>query len=127
MLHAKTVRRVSIVASICMLLAGSTATIASTQTSAFTYQGVLKNGGTPLNGTIDLQFRLFDAAAAGAQVGSTIPINGVSVVDGLVAQTLDFGALALNGEERWLEISVASPAGGGIGPFTTLAPRQKLA
>jgi len=32
------------------------------QTSGFTYQGRLTDGGTPANGNYDLQFVLFDAA-----------------------------------------------------------------
>ncbi len=96
------------------------------QTAAITYQGLLKTGGSPLNGSVDLQFRLFDAAGAGNQVGSTLAANAVTVVNGAFTSSLDFGALAFNGEERWLEIAVASPAGGGIGPFTTLSPRQPL-
>ncbi len=99
----------------------------TSQTAAITYQGLLKSAGGAVNGSVDLQFKLFDAAAAGNQVGSTLASNAVVVVDGVFTSSLDFGALAYNGEERWLEISVASPAGGGIGPFTTLSPRQKLA
>jgi hypothetical protein len=38
---------------------------------------------------------------------------------------LDFGDNLYEGSERWLEISVRVPAGGG-GGFTTLAPRQLL-
>ena len=99
----------------------------TTQSNAFAYQGVLKSGGAAVNGNVDLQFKLFDAASAGNQIGSTLAVNAVVVAGGVFTSSLDFGALAFNGEERWLEIAVASPAGGGIGPFTTLTPRQKLA
>ncbi len=120
-------RRHCFVASVVIgLVAAAAVARPSVQTTAFTYQGVLRQSGAPMNGSVDLQFRLFDAAGGGTQVGATIPINAVSVTDGLIAQTLDFGALALNGEERWIEIAVAAPANGGTGPFTTLAPRQKL-
>lgn len=120
-------RRHCFVASVVIgLVAAAAVARPSVQTTAFTYQGVLRQSGAPMNGSVDLQFRLFDAAGGGTQVGATIPINAVSVTDGLIAQTLDFGALALNGEERWIEIAVAAPANGGTGPFTTLAPRQKI-
>ena len=40
-------------------------------TTAFTYQGQLKDGGMPATGAYDLQFRLFDAANSGNHVAGT--------------------------------------------------------
>src|SRR5256885_106057 len=40
--------------------------------SGFTYQGQLKQAGSPANGQYDLQFTLFDSASDGNQVGSTV-------------------------------------------------------
>lgn len=91
-----------------------------------TYQGVLKSSGAPLNGTVDMRFRLYAVAfGAGIPLGS-LAINNVTVVDGLVNVDLDFGPNAFNGNDRWLEIDVANPANGGVGPFTTLTPRQRI-
>ncbi len=90
----------------------------------FTYQGRLQQSGAPVNATADLQFRLFDALTGGAQVGGAQAVSNVSVVDGLFTATIDFGPGAFNGEPRWLEIDVRSPAGAGA--FVTLAPRQAL-
>jgi hypothetical protein len=95
----------------------------------FTYQGQLKNAGAPLNATADFQFKLFTAAApGGTQVGSTQSVNNVNVVNGLFTAQLNdanqFGSTAFNGDKRFLEIAVRSPAGGGA--FTTLTPRQPL-
>ena len=102
-----------------------TGTIPGPQTSAFTYQGILKGlSGGPLTGTADLEFRLFPAALGAFQVGPTVSANGVSVVNGVFTATLDFGHL-FNGSERWLEIAVRSPA--GVGDFTTISPRVKIA
>ena len=39
------------------------------QTTVFTYQGRLSDGGQPANGTFDLEFKLFDALNAGTQQG----------------------------------------------------------
>lgn len=89
-----------------------------------TYQGQLKLSGSPLNGTADFQFKLFNAATLGGQVGSTQSVNNITVVDGLITVQLDFGASAFNDDKRWLEVEVRSPAGGG--GYTTLAPRQPL-
>jgi hypothetical protein len=44
----------------------------SAQTTAFSYQGRLTDGGNPANGAYQMQFKLFDALAAGNQVGGTI-------------------------------------------------------
>lgn len=95
-------------------------------TTAFTYQGVLKNGGAPVNGTVDLRFTLWDAAAAGAQVGASVPVNGITLTDGLVVTSLNFGVSAFGGNQRWLQIEIDSTPAGGVGPFVTLTPRQPL-
>ena len=95
--------------------------------SGFTYQGQLKNGGNPVNGTCDLQFRLFDALAGGAQVGATQTIPAVSLVNGVFTVVLNSGSEfgpAFTGEERFLAIAVRCPAGGGS--YTPLTPRQRL-
>ena len=104
--------------------AGSTAASANVDT-AFTYQGRLTSGGTPVNSTCDFEFKLWDDASAGAQVGSTQTKTGVSVSAGyFTIPDLDFGASAFNGQARWLEIGVRCPAGSGS--YTPLSPRQAL-
>jgi len=79
----------------------------------FNYQGRLTSGGAPITGNADVRFSLWDAAAAGAQVGGTINYLSAPVTDGLFNADLDFGVDALNGEERWLQVEVRSPAGAG--------------
>ena len=98
------------------------ATTARAQTSSFTYQGRLTDGGAAANGNYDLQFALFDSLSGGAQVGSTQTLNTVAVSNGVFTVGLDFGANAFNGANRFLEIS-ARPSGGGA--FTLLSPRQQ--
>jgi hypothetical protein len=93
---------------------------------AFTYQGHLKQSGTAYSGTADFQFRLFATSAGGTQIGSTQAMNNITVADGMFAANLNFGPLAFDGQERWLEIAVHAPANGGAGPFATLTPRQLL-
>jgi hypothetical protein len=93
------------------------------QTTGFTYQGKLTDGGAPANGNYDLQFALFDSADGGAQVGQPQTINAVSVRAGVFTVALDFGANAFPGASRFLEISTRPSAGGA---FTLLTPRQVI-
>ncbi|MCA9728779.1 MAG: hypothetical protein R3E12_15235 [Candidatus Eisenbacteria bacterium] len=107
-----------------LLLAG----VAAAQTplgTDFTYQGQLNLSGAPVNGTADFQFKLFGAASGGTQIGSTVAANNVTVVAGVFTVTLDFGTSAFQGDQRWIETAVRSPAGSGA--FATLSPRQKVA
>ncbi len=96
--------------------------------TAFTYQGQLKEGGTPADGTYDFLFRLFDSAmdggGGGTQVGGDVTVDGLAVTDGLFTVELDFGDTVFGGQARWLEIGVRSFGPGG--PYTTLLPRQPL-
>ena len=92
--------------------------------TAFTYQGQLRQDGQVVNGACDFEYRLWDAASDGAQVGSMLPVNNLSVSGGLFSASLDFGAGAFNGQARWLEVGTRCPAGSGS--FTGLG-RQPLA
>jgi hypothetical protein len=93
------------------------------QTSGFTYQGRLTDGGLPANGNYDLQFALFDAADGNNQIGQTKIVSSVPVSAGVFTVMLDFGANAFSGANRFLEIS-AQPSGAGA--FTLLTPRQPI-
>jgi hypothetical protein len=95
---------------------------AFTQTTAFTYQGKLTDSGV-VQGTYQMQFKLFDAVSNGNQTGATITNSSVAVSSGVFTVQLDFGAAAFNGTDRFLEIAVKRNAGD---PFTVLTPRQKL-
>jgi hypothetical protein len=94
----------------------------------FTYQGMLKNGSTPVNGNCDMQFGLYDQSNAGNQLGAVETQNSVAVTNGLFSVTLNytrtFGNTAFQGGMRWLDIFVRCPAGSGN--YTELLPRQML-
>jgi hypothetical protein len=92
--------------------------------TAFTYQGRLTDGGSPANGTYDLQFTLYDAADGGNPVGSPVPHPNVPVAGGVFTVLLDFGASAFTGSARWLEVGVR-PGGTG-GGFVIVSPRHPL-
>lgn len=94
-------------------------------TPAFTYQGEIVKGGNLVTGTADLRFTLWDAAAGGSQIGGLLSRNNVNVSNGVFTVSLDFGSSAFaTGQERYLQIEVRNPAGGGA--FTTLTPRQPV-
>src|SRR5947209_5276865 len=118
--RGKAARRHFVGAVLMMLCVFASAAFA--QTSSFTYQGRLTDGGTAANGNYDLQVALFDSLSGGAQVGSTQTLNTVAVSNGVFTVSLDFGANAFTGANRFLEIS-ARPTGGS---FILLTPRQQV-
>jgi hypothetical protein len=90
---------------------------------AFTYQGELRLASGPATGAFDLQFRLFSAASAGAQIGATVTASNVTVTGGLFSVPLDFGPAQFAGDRQWLEIAIR-PA--GVGSYETLSPRSEV-
>ena len=94
------------------------------QTTAFNYQGSLKDGGTAANGSFQMQFKLFDSVGGAGQIGSTITDIPVTVTAGIFSVKLDFGSNALSGAGRWLEIAVRHNSGES---YTTLSPREQVA
>jgi len=96
--------------------------------SAFTYQGRLDDAGTPVTGTYDFRFMLYDAAAGGTQQGITVIKENVQVTNGIFMVEIDpanGNAGVFNGDSRWLEISLRD--GASTGSFSILSPRQRLA
>jgi hypothetical protein len=117
-------RRLALVVALAVLLAVSittTLTLAQGPTgtgpaiipqtsagTAFTYQGQLKHDGSPVNGTCDFEFGLWDSSSGGLQVSDTTTqtVPSVTVTNGLFTASIDFGASAFNGDARWLDIQV---------------------
>ncbi len=95
---------------------------ARAQSTAFTYQGRLDDGGIPANGLYDLRLALYNAASAGTQQGNTLTNAATAVSNGLFTVTLDFGN-QFPSADRWLEIGVITNGGGA---FATLMPRQQI-
>lgn len=94
------------------------------QTSTFTYQGRLADNGAAATGLYDLRFTVYDASTNGSAASGAVTNPAVTVSNGLFVATLDFGASAFSGADRWLEIGVRT--NGGAGAFTTLTPRQPI-
>ena len=103
---------------VCLILLAGLAVQA--QTSAFSYQGRLNEGGAPPTGVYDFEIRLVNEL--GAIIGVQQKLN-TQVTAGIFGLSLDFGAAAFPGPARSLEIAVR-PQGGP--PFVTLLPRQPL-
>ena len=141
-----------LIVMLLFLLCQGTISKAEPVVTAFTYQGRLVDANQPDEGYYDFQFKLFDGPTDGNQVGITVDVNNVDVIDGSFTVELDFVGndaaepepqpLGLNykrvwgdGEARWLEIGVrpALILMGGPEPdplpligFTILSPRQKI-
>ncbi len=108
---------------IALLSAFNPQTTTFAQGTAFSYQGRLTDQGNAANGSYDLTFAVFDALAAGTQVGGTVTSGATPVSNGQFTVTLDFGPGMFTGNPRWLEVGVQASGGGG---FATLSPRQQL-
>ena len=95
---------------------------ANAQTSSFIFQGKLTDSGAAANGAYQFEFKLFDAAANGNQIGQTISNLTATVTTGVFSVNLDFGTSSFNGSARYLEIAVRQNGGGQN--YTPLSPRQ---
>src|SRR5438045_2032929 len=91
------------------------------ETTAFTYQGQLRDGGTNANGSYVMTFKLYDAIGGGNQIGADVT-NSATLFNGIFSVNLDFGAGAFNGRARWLDITVQS----GTNSPETLSPRVQV-
>ena len=107
-----------------LLIALTLPQILNAQTSAFNYQGRLTEASNPANGPFQMQFKLFDSPGGLGQIGSTIADIPVTVTQGIFSVKLDFGANAMSGANRWLEIAVRHNSGES---YTTLSPREQIA
>ena len=74
-------------------------------TSAFSYQGVLEEGGKPVTGDRQMVFRLYADDACSVGVGSSVA-RTVSVSDGLFNVNLGFEQTSFDGKALWLETEV---------------------
>ena len=74
--------------------------------TAFTYQGSLRDGTGPAEGSFDLEFTLFDAASGGSPIQPALVVEDVAVEDGLFTVSAGLrgrrvpGRRALAGDRR---------------------------
>ena len=91
----------------------------------FSYQGQLLEAGNPVTDVVAMRFSLWNAAAAGLQLGTDYSAMSVDVVEGLFTVQIDssyFDPNGFNGDPRWLEIEVYDIGSGWV----TLSPRQPV-
>ncbi len=95
------------------------------QSTAFSYQGKLTDGGNPASGTYDLSFKLYETLSGGTQIGTEQIADDVNVSGGLFTVTLNFGSSPFTSSTgNFLEIAVRP--GASTDPFTVLDPRQPI-
>ena len=118
-----------IVLALGLMVCSARVTEAVPMGTAFSYQGRLIDANSAADGLYDLQFKLFDDpnVILGKQLGTTIGINDLDVIEGYFTAVLDYGAEPnINGEARWLEISVRLGELKDPNEYTILWPRQRL-
>lgn len=94
------------------------------QGSGFTYQGQLTDGGNAANGVYDFRFTVHDTSENGNLIDGPATNAATLVSNGVFTTTLNFGAAAFNGAERWLEVAVRTNTSSAA--FQPLNPRQRI-
>ena len=74
--------------------------------SAFTYQGVLREDGAPVDGRVDMIFRLYSDSNCTTEVSGAISRYNMPVSNGLFSADLGFSYSYFDGQELWLGITV---------------------
>ncbi|MFN0135470.1 MAG: hypothetical protein ACKVS9_05045 [Phycisphaerae bacterium] len=119
-------KRESIVLGVAAWTASVTAFAQTPLGTVFTYQGQLKESGSPASGLYDIRFQLFLTSSGGLPLATSCA-DDVNVDDGLFTASVDFGQ-QYDGNERWVQIEVrpdAGPCASGSG-YTLLTTRQRL-
>ncbi|HVF46556.1 MAG TPA: tail fiber domain-containing protein [Pyrinomonadaceae bacterium] len=93
------------------------------QTTLFKFETKLPNEVTPATDVYQMEFKLFDAAAGGTQVGATNVVGAVDVQNRSFSVWLDFGAAAFSGPDRYIEISYRRNS---TQPFATVPTRERV-
>jgi|GEM_PF-3558000 len=90
---------------------------AAPPSTAFTYQGELKENGQPVTASLPITFRLFSAPTNGVQLAEVSKAN-VQITNGRFAEPLSFPVNTMNGSQAlWLEVVVNG---------NTLSQRQQI-
>ena len=93
---------------------------AAQEARPFTYQGELRQGNSPADGSYDFEFRLYREASGSDQLGSPVTLGAVPVRGGVFSVVLDFGD-DIGATPAFLDIRVRTS--GSADNFTHLEPR----
>lgn len=110
-----------------LLFFAATSGLAQTNHLTFTYQGELRQGGGPADGTFDFMVTVYDAAQGGTPL-FTQEIEDIVVEDGIFS--LDIGttdnpaSILFDGSDRWLELGVRS--GSEVVAYDFLTPLTRI-
>ena len=94
--------------------------------SVFTYQGRLMDTNDVADGLYDFEFGILADPCTGTQMGPTLDVNNLDVIDGYFTVELDFGIGIFGGDARWLEICVRPGELEVPNIYTVLSPRQEI-
>jgi hypothetical protein len=97
-----------------------------TSTTAFYYQGKLKENGREVDGLFDFEFGLYDKPESGTLLKQGPLLDDVPIVEGIFNTSLNFGRSVFTGQARYLEIRVRPGESSNPDDFVTLQPRQKI-
>lgn len=98
----------------------------SSGNTAFTYQGRVSSGASPISGAANVRFTLCSNALAPTslvRVGTPITRSFTNIAGGLITTALDFGSAIDTTKPLWLNVEVENPPGAG---FIALSSRQAL-
>jgi len=93
------------------------------QTTAFSYQGQLNDGGHPASGIYDFTFTLYPSSNAVSSTAGPVTNLAVFTTNGLFYTSVDFGAGVFAANSNYLGIAVRTNGGGA---FMALSPRQAI-
>lgn len=106
----------------CAVALSASPSISTAADATFTYQGLLKDSGTPA-ANYDFRAFLFDTASDGTALAGPLDFHDVALDEGHFLLEIDAGDV-FTGPDRWLELWVRR--GDSEGGYTQLLPRQKL-
>ncbi len=90
-------------------------------TTKFNYQGQVTFEGSPANDTFDVWFKLFDNPDNISSTELSEIFQTLVIENGLLYTELDFGDVAFNGQDLWLEVLIEKP--NGVPGYFRLTPR----